>query len=159
MPYTQLYYHIVWATKNREPLITPQAEPVLYDFLRSKAIGLGAIVFALNGWNDHVHLVVSIPAKMAVAKFIGQVKAVTTTRFNKSGHPQAPIYWQSEYAAFTTDKKRLPYHISYVDKQKQHHRSGDLIPVLERIDKAEHLSVQEGQAKYRVGTTNDWIPE
>ena len=57
MPYWQLFYHIVWSTKNREPLLTPEIEPIIYGYLRAKAIGLGAVVFALNGVLDHVHLV------------------------------------------------------------------------------------------------------
>ena len=122
---------------------------------------MGAIVFALNGWYDHVHLIASIPAKLAVATFIGQVKAVATARFNKSGHPQAPIYWQSEYAAFSMDKKRLPYHISYVEKQKQHHAGGCLIPFLERTEKLDQQDIRESQAEYRISLDlkDDWIPE
>jgi len=159
MPYTQLYYHLVWSTKHRAPLITPEAEPIIYGFLRAKAVGLGAIVFALNGWYDHVHLIVSIPAKIAVAKFVGQVKATASTRFNKSGHPHAPIYWQAEYAAFSTDKKRLPYHIRYVERQKQHHGGGEVIPILERFDAAEQNVIREAQAAYQVDAAVDWLPE
>jgi REP element-mobilizing transposase RayT len=48
MPYWQLFYHIVWSTKDREPLLTPDVEPIIHGFLRSKAIGLEAVVFALN---------------------------------------------------------------------------------------------------------------
>jgi len=39
MPYWQLYYHVAWATKNRESLLTPKVEPILCDFLRSQAVG------------------------------------------------------------------------------------------------------------------------
>lgn len=134
MPYWQLFYHIVWTTKNRLPLISPDVEPVVYDLLRSKAIGLEATVFALNGVADHVHMVVAIPPKIAVAKFIGQVKAVASTKFNKSGLRELPLFWQEEYGVFSFDGKRLPNYIAYVEKQKEHHAQGTTIPVLERID-------------------------
>ena len=77
-------------------------------------------------------MVAAVPPSMAVAKFIGQVKAVATTKFNKSGHPKAPLYWQSEYAVFSFDKRRLPNYISYVEKQKEHHMDKTVIPILER---------------------------
>ena len=67
MPYWQTFYHIVWATKNREPLITPDVEAMIYGLIRSKAIGLGGTVFALNGMSEHVHLVASIPPAIAVS--------------------------------------------------------------------------------------------
>ena len=107
MPYWQLFYHIVWSTKNRELLLTPDVEPVIYDFLRRKAIGLEAVVFALNGTLDHIHLVAAIPPKIAVAKFIGQIKAVASTKFNKSGRNEV-FFWQEEYGVFSFDSKRLP---------------------------------------------------
>ena len=132
MPYCQLFYHLIWSTKNRLPLLTAQVEPVVHDFLRAKAIGLGATVFALNGTEDHVHVVVSILPKIAVAKFVGQIKAVASTRFNKSV-PDGPLFfWQDEYGAFSFDAKRLPNYVAYVNNQKEHHAQNALIPVLER---------------------------
>ena len=83
-------------------------EPVIHGFLRSKAIGLGATVFALNGVEDHVHLVAAIPPQIAVAKFIGQVKAIASTRFNTAGLSDRHFFWQAEYGAFSFDGKRLP---------------------------------------------------
>jgi putative transposase len=134
MPYWQLFYHIVWATRNREAIISTDMEPVIYELIRTKAIGLGATVFALNGISDHVHLVTTIPPTIAVSTFAGQVKAVTTAKFNKSGHPLAPIYWQEGFGAFSFDRKRLPYFIQYVEKQKIHHEAHAEIGVLERIE-------------------------
>jgi putative transposase len=132
MPYCQLFYHLIWSTKNRLPLLTAQVEPVIHDFLRAKAIGLGATVFALNGTQDHVHVVVSIPPKIAVARFVGQVKAVASTRFNKSV-PDGPLFfWQDEYGAFSFDAKRLPNYVAYVNNQKEHHSQNTFIPILER---------------------------
>lgn len=132
MPYWQLYYHMVWATKNRLPLLTAEIEPVIYGFLRQKAVGLGATVFALNGIADHVHLVAAIPPRIAIAKFIGQVKAVASTKFNKSELWDGSFFWQDEYGVFSFDGKRLSSVIYYVEHQKEHHVSGKTIPVLER---------------------------
>ena len=105
----------------------------MHNLLRTKAIGLGATVFALNGMAEHVHLVASIPPAIAVAKFIGQVKGTASTRFNKGGHG-ATIYWQNEYGAFTFDAKRLPNYIAYVERQKEHHAQNNLFVVLEKTE-------------------------
>ena len=150
MPYCQLFYHLVWATKNRQPLLNAQVEPVIHNFLRAKAIGLGATVFALNGLEEHVHMVVAIPAKIAVAKFIGQIKAVASTKFNKSEPNAPPFFWQEEYGAFTFDRKRLPNYMGYVERQKEHHAQGTIIPILERTDNASTLMVRETEAIYLV---------
>jgi REP element-mobilizing transposase RayT len=132
MPYWQLFYHIVWSTKNRESLITPEIEPRVYELVRSKAKSLEASVLALNGMADHVHLIVSIPPKVAIARFIGQIKGVTSTRLNQSHVVSHPFAWQDEYGVFSFDKKRLPPHVAYVEHQKEHHAQGTIIPLLER---------------------------
>ena len=148
MPFWQLYYHMVWATKNREPILTPEVEPVVHDLLRGKAIGLEAVVFALNGTADHVHLIAAIPPKLAVARFIGQVKAVAATRFNKSGLPGGPLFWQEEYGVFSFDGKRLVNHIAYVERQKEHHAANTEIPILERINGEGVKMVRETLPEY-----------
>lgn len=158
MPYCQLFYHIVWATKNRAPLLTPDVEPVIHGFLRSKAIGLEATLFALNGVADHVHMVVAIPPKIAVARFIGQVKAVASTKFNKSGLNSMPLYWQGEYGVFSFDGKRLPHYIAYVERQKEHHTQGTVIPILERTEGSQVRLVREATAVYQ-GEEREWRRE
>lgn len=150
MPYWQLFYHVIWSTKNRLPLLTPKVEPVIHNFLRTKAIGLGATVFALNGIEDHIHLVVSIPPKIAVARFIGQIKAVASTKFNKSDFDSPPFYWQDEYGVFSFDAKRLPNYIAYVDRQKQHHAQGTTIPILERMTNGSPKIIREEAIAYEV---------
>jgi putative transposase len=134
VPYWQLFYHIVWTTKNREPLLTPTIEPLVHEFLRNKAIGLGATVFALNGIADHIHAVVAVPPKIAVATFVGQVKGVTSAKLNKLTSPSYPFSWQNEYGVFSFDRKRLSNHVAYVERQKEHHARGTIIPALERTE-------------------------
>ncbi len=158
MPYWQLFYHIVWATKNREPLLTSDIEPLILGYLRTKAIGLGATVFALNGMPDHVHLVAAIPPKIALAKFIGQIKAVAATKFNKSGTSQTPLFWQDEYGVFSFDAKRLPNYVNYVERQKEHHAQKIAIPILERLVDTGVLMTRESRQAY-AGDLPGWRSE
>ena len=155
MPYWQLFYHLVWTTKNREPLLTPQTEPIVYGFLRSKAIGLGATLFALNGTADHVHMAVAIPPAVAVAKLVGQVKGVAAAKFNKGGFSTI-LYWQDEYGAFSFDGKRLPNIVDYIERQKDHHAHDRIIPVLERTADGSVLLVRDQGPIYHLNNSAWW---
>lgn len=156
MPYWECFYHCVWATKNRQPMLVEAVEPAIYGYLRGKAIGLEATVYALNGTVDHVHMVVSIPPKLAVATFIGQVKGVASTLFNKA--PTAPITfaWQRDYGVFSFDRKRLPPVVAYVERQKEHHAAQTLIPILERMDDQPLDHVSEERPLY-LTNADDWL--
>jgi putative transposase len=160
MPYWQLFYHLVWSTKNRQPLLTPLVEKHIYGYLTSKAVGLKGTVYALGGTDDHVHMVIAIPPAIAVAKFIGQIKGVASTKFNKSGISDVRFAWQDEYGAFSFDAKRLPNYVAYVKRQKEHHRQNTIIPILERMT-SENMGprlVREDVPLY-VTETNDWREE
>jgi REP element-mobilizing transposase RayT len=150
MPYCQLFYHVVWATKHREPRITSEIEPIIYTLWRTKAIGLGGTVFALNGGVEHVHLVTTIPPRIAVATFVGQVKGVASAKLNQSQPSATPFYWQEEYGAFSFDGKRLPNVIAYVENQKQHHAQQSTIPILERTEGEDVRLVKEPTIGYLV---------
>jgi putative transposase len=59
MPFWRAYYHLVWATKDRAELIGPEVEETLFRYLVNKAAELNVRVYAINGWFDHVHMVVA----------------------------------------------------------------------------------------------------
>ena len=123
MPYSRLYYHVIWGTKNREHIITPKIEPILFDLMRSKTIGLGGYVYALNGTEDHVHMVIHIPRTVPVAQFIGKIKGSSSTRINKMGICPGHFYWQSSYSVFTISEFMVPEIVKYVESQNTHHKS------------------------------------
>ena len=80
--YTEIYYHFVWATKRREPLLTPTIEPLVHDFLRHKCNSLRATVYAVNEMPDHVHLACSLPLSLAASDFLEVVKGSSSHFIN-----------------------------------------------------------------------------
>ena len=134
MPYWQLYYHLVWATKNRDPLITPGLEAMLHKYLRGKGLDLGGVVHAVGGIDDHVHVVVSIPPRISVATYVGRLKGASSHWVTHvSGH-EGPFAWQEGYGAISFGKRALPQVVKYVQRQRDRHQSGKIIPAMERVE-------------------------
>jgi len=156
MPYWRLYYHVVWSTKYRDPLITSEVEPVIYGYIRNKVIGLKGFVFALNGMADHVHLVVAIPPSISVSSFVGQVKGVTSAKFNRYFHLENLFYWQDEFGVFSFDHKRLPNVVAYVENQKVHHAGAAIIPILEQMEAPDHSELHDMKANYLLKDHQWW---
>lgn len=134
MPYTQIFYHLVWSTRNRQPLLTDEVAPVVRTFLREKTADLQADLHALHTEVDHVHMVVSLPPKLSVASFVGQLKAATSFRYNTAYPKLEKFYWQEEYDAFTFDLRRLRAHIDYVVHHQSHRAEQMLLPVFGECD-------------------------
>ncbi|MHB9133505.1 MAG: IS200/IS605 family transposase [Armatimonadota bacterium] len=156
MPYWQLFYHLVWATKYRNPIISESIEEEIVTLIRNKAIGLGATVFALNGMPDHTHLVSTIPPSIAVATFVGKVKGASSAMFNKTGRYVDDFAWQVGYGAFSFDGSRLPLYVSYVERQKTHHEENTIIQLLERTDDQSSGLVKEPDPLYTIDETELW---
>jgi putative transposase len=133
MPYWRLFYHFVWGTKNREPLIAPEWETNLHNVIAAKATELGALVYAVGGIDDHAHLVVSVPPKIALSTFIGQVKGNSSHFVNHALDVDIHFAWQAEYGVVSFGGKMLDMVVRYTKNQRQHHMDGMTIAMLERI--------------------------
>ncbi len=153
MPYCQLYYHLVWRTRASEPLIVQRIESEVHRFLRKKGVGLGATVYAVNGMEDHVHIVASVPPAIALADFVGKVKGYCSYEVNRAKLADSHVRWQQEYGAFSFDRKRLPYVIAYVENQKRHHAGKTTIGILERAEGSSDSVVREPSTPYDLDDT------
>jgi putative transposase len=129
----RLYYHFVWATKEREPLIMPEQETALYHYIIGKADSLNCIVHAINGTSDHVHLITSIPPTLAIADFIKTIKGSSAHYVNHHLSGTSKKFgWQAGYGVFSLGRKQLDQVTKYVQNQKTHHAQGKIISVLEQ---------------------------
>ena len=125
MSYWRLFYHIVWSTKNREESIDPNWETDLSGYLWGKATSLECIPHAIGGMPDHIHIVVSIPPKLPVAKIIGQFKGASSHHINQN-YANGAFAWQAEYGVFSFSERTLPKIVAYVNNQKKHHAENTL---------------------------------
>ena len=132
MSYWRLFYQFVWGTKNREPLIALEWEEALHNVIAAKATELNAFVYAVGGIEDHVHLVVSVPPKIALSTFIGQVKGNSSHFVNHELRLDVHFAWQAEYGVVSFGGKMLDMVVRYAKTQRQHHADGTTIAMLER---------------------------
>lgn len=142
--YTQLYYHFIWATRERQPLITSAMEPQLFRYIRHKCESLRVFVHAVNGMPDHLHIACTLPTTLAIADFLETIKGSSSHLINHLSDADLELYWQGGYGALTFAKHDLPQVVRYIDNQRHHHREGSLSPQMERITE-ESDPVQSGR--------------
>ena len=135
MAFWRTYYHLIWATESRQPLITPDRESELYGYIIGKADAIGCIVHAIGGIEDHIHLVASIPPKIAIADFVKQIKGSSAYHLNHTPSASSLAFsWQHGYGVLTLGSKQLDDAKAYVINQKAHHLGKTAIPALERCE-------------------------
>lgn len=129
----RLYYHLVWATKERQPLIFTQREVELYNYVIGKADTLSCIVHGIGGTENHIHLIVSIPPALSISDFVKTIKGSSAHYLNHSKLASSNKFgWQEGYGVFSLGSKQLDQAVNYVKNQKAHHANGTVINSLEQ---------------------------
>ena len=134
MTYWRLHYHLIWATFEREPSITPEREKMFYGVLYNKAKELGVKIHAAGNIEDHAHVVASIPPKLAVADCVRHLKGASSYAINHMDGSDGKFKWQEGYGALSIGERSLETVKEYAAKQKEHHRENKTIEVYERME-------------------------
>ena len=120
--YTNLLYHIVFSTKDRRPLITPEYEVRLYDYIGGTLRRAGGISLELDGTEDHIHLLAKVRPDRALSDVLADLKA-NATGWMHGGFPSLKDFsWQRGYGAFTVSQSNVEEVRRYIARQKEHHR-------------------------------------
>ena len=120
--YTCLHYHLIFSTKHREPIITPDVRPRLWEYLGGTVRGLDGIPILVDGTADHVHLLVTLRQLPALADFMRDLKAGASSWVHDTFPELRGFAWQAGYGAFTVSHSGIDAVKAYIANQEEHHR-------------------------------------
>ena len=120
--YVNVLYHIIFSTKDREPLITEAHQPRLYEYIGGIVRKQGVIALAVNGMEDHVHLFAKLRQDKALSDMIRDFKACSSGWLHKVFPDLQDFTWQNGYGAFTVSASQAESVREYVRRQKVKHR-------------------------------------
>jgi putative transposase len=119
--YLSLHYHLVFGTRNREPLIAPPWRSRLHEYLGGVLSGLGGFPHGIGGTVDHVHLLVGLRATHCLSDVLRELKKASSVWVHETIN--LPTFaWQEGYAAFTVSATSRESVRSYIANQEEHHR-------------------------------------
>ncbi|HKR61086.1 MAG TPA: IS200/IS605 family transposase [Pyrinomonadaceae bacterium] len=120
--YTNLLYHLIFSTKNRQPIITPTYRPRLYDYIGGIIRGLGGRSLGIGGVSDHVHVCAKLPPERALSDVLRDLKANASGWLHDVFPELRDFCWQRGYAAFTVSQSNLVSVQHYIAGQEEHHK-------------------------------------
>ena len=116
----RLGVHLVFSTKNREPLNTSETRPALFAYLAGALNAIDCPALEVGGFVDHVHLLFLLSKNWAPAKVVEEVKKESSKWAKQNVHPQ--FYWQSGYGMFSVSASNEETVAAYIRNQEEHHR-------------------------------------
>jgi REP element-mobilizing transposase RayT len=121
--FTNLLYHLVYATKDRHPWLQPDVRPGLFRELGELVRAEGGIPLRINGVEDHVHLLVKLRQDRCLADVLRVLKSRSSFWIHKTFAGLECFGWQTGYGAFTVSQSQVERVSLYIDKQEEHHRT------------------------------------
>lgn len=113
--------HLVWSTKYREPCLTPAIRTAVFRYIGGILRSKRGRLLAAGGWTDHIHLYIELPAGIALATLISEIKASSTSWVRRTFPEARLLRWQRSYAAFSVDRRRDHRLMSYILNQEAIH--------------------------------------
>ena len=119
--FTSLTVHVIFGSKDRRPLITPEIAPRLYDYVGGIVRNHNGQLLAAGGTADHVHLLVALHVQSNVADMVRVIKA-NASKWVRETLPVSDFAWQVGYGAFTVSHSNRDDVRRYIATQAEHHR-------------------------------------
>ena len=119
--YTQIFYHVVFAVRNREALITGSLKEELYKYIAGIVNNQKQKLFIINGMPDHVHMLLNCRPDVNLSNTVKEVKEHSSRFINAKKILKGKFYWQEGFGAFTVSKRDVPMILNYIKNQEAHH--------------------------------------
>jgi putative transposase len=119
--YSNILAHIIFSTKHREPTIDAELKPRLHAYMGGVVRNTDGTLLAIGGVEDHVHLLVQYPPRMAASDLVRDVKA-NSSRWVRE-ECERTFAWQTGSAIFSVSESVAPDVKAYIERQEEHHRS------------------------------------
>jgi len=122
MPYIKIWIHLIWATKNRLPLLNNDIKSKIFEHIRINAKQKSIYLDFINGCSDHVHALISMNADQSISKIAQLLKGESSHWINKNQLVKEHFAWQEEYIAVSVSYNGIDNVREYIKNQENHHR-------------------------------------
>jgi putative transposase len=118
----KVYLHVIFSTKNREPLLVDEWRDELFHVLGGSANNLGCQSLIVGGVADHVHLLFRLSRTITIADAVGKMKSTSSLWVNQTRGLPASFHWQGGYGAFSVSQSNVEAVREYIRRQPEHHK-------------------------------------
>ena len=140
----QIYLHIIFSTKDREPLLVDKVfRERLHAYLAGTCLQSDSPALIIGGVADHVHILNRLGRTIDVATLLRELKR-DSSKWVKDNDPRLRGFqWQAGYGAFSVSPSHVDALVEYIQNQDEHHRAVTFQQEFRRICKKYGLAIDE----------------
>ena len=118
----RLHVHLVFSTKNREPIITDSVRGSLHAYMATVLQNLNCHPVLINSVEDHIHLLFELARTVSVSQAVEDVKKSSSKWIKEQGPEFRTFAWQSGYGVIAVSESNVDAVREYIANQREHHR-------------------------------------
>jgi REP element-mobilizing transposase RayT len=122
MPFTKIFIHAVWATKDRKPLMNNESKNSLCQHMKEYSSTKNIYLLNVNGHQNHIHCLISLSPEQNIATVMNLLKGESSHWANKHLEFSEKFGWQDEYFAVSVSQSHFNAVNNYINNQEEHHR-------------------------------------
>ena len=103
-------------------MMTPDLQNRLWPYIGGVARENHIKALSIGGMQDHVHVLLSLPATLPVAKAVQLIKGGSSKWVHDTFVGSRKFAWQEGYGAFSVNVSLLEETIRYIERQAEHHQ-------------------------------------
>ena len=135
MSYVRIWVHLVFATKNREELLTKDIRIKLHQHIIENCKKKEIFLQAINGYTDHLHCLVSLGKDQSIAKIAQLIKGESSFWINQQQLIDEKFMWQDDYFAVGVSESQIDKVENYIKNQEQHHSKKSFVDEVDEFMK------------------------
>ena len=120
--FCNLVIHVVFSTKDWQPLIRPEIEIRIHSHIKKCLSDLDCKAIAVNGTENHLHILFNQNPNRGTAEIIKNIKGNSSHWINQNNLLINKFAWQVGYAAFSVSESQINNVARYICNQKEHHK-------------------------------------
>jgi REP element-mobilizing transposase RayT len=120
--YTQSYFHLVFAVKNRDALIHKAWKDELEMYMTGIIQNHKHKVLAIKSMPDHLHIFIGYYLGHLIPDLIKDIKTCSNKWIKERKLSKYRFEWQEGYGAFTNSQSQIDKVVKYVMNQENHHK-------------------------------------
>ncbi|WP_220733071.1 IS200/IS605 family transposase [Shewanella morhuae] len=122
-----MHVHLVFVTQYRREVFTKEILDELNPIFAAVCADFGAELIEFDGEDDHVHLLVNYPPKIAVSALVNSLKGVSSRMIRKKKYPSITkklwggALWSPSYFAGSCGGAPIDVIRRYIEQQQTPH--------------------------------------
>jgi REP element-mobilizing transposase RayT len=120
--YSQCYFHLIFAVKNRDALIKKQWKVELEKYITGIVQNYKHKMLTIKCMPDHVHIFIGYNLNQLIPDLVEEIKTSSNEWIKYGKLSRFRFEWQHGYGAFTHSHSQIDTVVRYVLNQESHHK-------------------------------------